>query len=187
MHRVPIYKLWRVATQSDAAGTVFLIALTVIITFILIAIQQTSSRLVWVFACDRGLFLSSRLSSLSSSLGDIPANALLLNAVLIFLCGCLYLGSTTAFNALVNTFLLMQMISFALPAALLIYQKRDPRLLPRDRPFRVPEVVGWFCNIGTVVAAIIETVFFTFPTALPVSAGTMSEIALLWRESKADQ
>ncbi|KAM5381903.1 hypothetical protein ACJZ2D_002893 [Fusarium nematophilum] len=174
---VPIYKLWRVATESDAAATVFLVAMAVIVTFILIAIQHTSSRLVWALACDRGLFLSSRLSFLSPSLGDIPANAPLLNAVLIFLCGCLYLGSTAAFNALVNTFLLLQILSFALPAALLIYQKRDPRLLPRDRAFRVPEVVGWICNIGTVVAAIIETVFFTFPTTMPVTAGTMNYAA----------
>lgn len=171
---MPIYKLWRSATRSDAAATVFLIGLTMVVTHVIVAIQQTSSRLIWAFARDRGIFLAPRLSKLSAPLGDIPANALFFNAALVFLCGCLYLGSTTAFNALVGSFLLLQMVSFAFPAAILLYRKRSHEFLPRNRAFRVPEVLGWVCNIGTVFGAVLETIFFTFPPALPVTGISMS-------------
>ncbi|KAL6817113.1 amino acid transporter [Trichoderma sp. SZMC 28015] len=171
---VPIYKLWRIASRSDTAATVFLIVGIVIFTFILVATQQTTSRLIWALARDRGLVFSSQFEKLSPRLGDIPVAALILDAGLIFVCGCVSLGSTAAFNSLVGVFSLMQMISFAIPAALLIYRRRSEKVLPRKRAFKVPEVLGWACNIGTVIAAVIETVFFTFPSVLPVTGSNMN-------------
>ncbi|KAK1249276.1 hypothetical protein MKX07_002792 [Trichoderma sp. CBMAI-0711] len=171
---VPIYKLWRITSKSDTAATVFLVIVIVIFTFILIAIQQTTSRLLWAMARDQGLIYSTRFAKLSLRLGDIPVAALLLDAGLIALCGCISLGSTAAFNALVGVFSMMQMTSFAIPAALLMYRKRSKKVLPRKRAFKVPEAMGWACNIGTVVAAVIETVFFTFPTILPVTGSNMN-------------
>ncbi|KAF5536350.1 HNM1-choline permease [Fusarium mexicanum] len=171
---MPIFQLWRTATRSDAAGVTFLVSLTIIVIFVLIAIQQTTSRLIWAFARDHGLYLSHHFSQLSPKLKGIPTNALILNTVLVFFCGCLFLASTAAFNALVGSFLLLQMISFALPAALLIYQKRSSTFLPRSRGFRVPDSIGWICNFGTIVAAVIELVFFVFPLSLPVSALSMN-------------
>lgn len=175
INRVPVYKLWRLASKSDTAGTVFLVIVILLTTYIIAATQQTTSRLLWALARDRGLAFSSQFAKLSSKLGDIPVAALLLDAGLIFVCGCISLASSAAFNALVGVFSLMQMISFAIPAALLIYRRRSEKVLPRKRAFKVPEMVGWACNIGTIVAAVIETVFFTFPTVMPVTGGNMSE------------
>ncbi|KAK4085270.1 uncharacterized protein Triagg1_260 [Trichoderma aggressivum f. europaeum] len=160
--------------RSDTAATVFLIVGIVIFTFILVATQQTTSRLIWALARDRGFICSSRFEKLSDKLGKIPVAALILDAGLIFACGCISLGSTAAFNALVGVFSLMQMISFAIPAALLIYRRRSQKVLPRKRAFKVPEILGWACNIGTVIAAAIETVFFTFPSVLPVTGSNMN-------------
>ncbi|PTB39490.1 hypothetical protein M441DRAFT_59518 [Trichoderma asperellum CBS 433.97] len=176
---VPVYKLWRIASKSDTAGTVFLIIIIIILTYIIAATQQTTSRLLWALARDRGLVFSSQFAKLSPKLGDIPMAALLLDAGLIFVCGCISLGSSAAFNALVGVFSLMQMISFAIPAALLIYRKRSEKVLPRKRAFKVPEMVGWACNVGTIVAAVIETIFFTFPTVLPVTGSNMNYAAVV--------
>ncbi|KAM0463012.1 hypothetical protein ACHAPV_003137 [Trichoderma viride] len=176
---VPVYKLWRLASKSDTAGTVFLVIVILLTTYIIAATQQTTSRLLWALARDRGLAFSSQFAKLSPKLGDIPVAALLLDAGLIFVCGCISLASSAAFNALVGVFSLMQMISFAIPAALLIYRRRSEKVLPRKRAFKVPEVVGWACNIGTIVAAVIETVFFTFPTVLPVTGGNMNYAAVV--------
>lgn len=172
---MPIYKLWRMATKSNTAGTIFLLGVIIIGIFIIIAIFQTTSRLIWAFARDRGTFCAPQLATLSPSLLEIPANALILTSGLLFLCGCLSLASTAAFEALLGSALLMQMVTFAFPAVLLIYRRRDPVLLPRKRAFRVPEVMGWICNFGTVLAAIVETVFFTFPGSLPVTGASMSK------------
>ncbi|KAG9502174.1 hypothetical protein J7337_004999 [Fusarium musae] len=141
---MPIFQLWRTATRSDAAGVTFLVSLTIIVIFVLIAIQQTTSRLIWAFARDHGLYLSHHLSQLSPKLRDIPSNALILNTVLVFF------------------------------SALLIYQKRSSTFLPHHRGFRVPDLVGWICNFGIIVAAVIELVFFVFPSSLPVSALSMN-------------
>ncbi|KAI7762061.1 hypothetical protein LZL87_004368 [Fusarium oxysporum] len=152
---MPIFQLWRTATRSDAAGVTFLVSLTIIVIFVPIAIQQTTSRLIWAFPRDQGLYLSDHFSQLSPKLRDIPSNALILNTVLVFLCGCLFLGSTAAFNALVGSFLLLQMISFALLAALLIYQKRSSTFLPQSRGFRVPDPVGKKDYASVVLLALL--------------------------------
>ncbi|KAK5987877.1 Choline transport protein [Cladobotryum mycophilum] len=171
---MPIYKLWRDATKSDAAGTVFTVILTLIMLFIVIAVIQTTSRLIWALARDNGLLFSPVFLKLEPRLGNVPANAILLSSFFIFVCGCISLGSSAAFNAFVGSFLILQFVSFAMPAALLVYQRRDPALLPPTRSFKVPEVVGWICNIGTCVAAVLELVFFTFPAQLPVTGTSMN-------------
>ncbi|TFB00474.1 Choline transport protein [Trichoderma ghanense] len=171
---IPSLDIFANDPKSDTAATVFLGIVIAIFTFILIATQQTTSRLLWALARDQGLVFSPQFARLSPKLGDIPVAALLLDSGLIALCGCISLGSTAAFNALVGVFSMMQMISYAIPAALLMYRRRSKKVLPRKRAFKVPEVMGWACNMGTVIAAVIETVFFMLPTVLPVTASNMN-------------
>jgi choline transport protein len=79
-----------------------------------------------------------------------------------------------AFNAFIGTTVIVAQISFAVPAALLIYRRRSAEYLPPSRPFKVPRVVGYVCNVVTIVWAVVITVFFTFPTTFPVTGGNMS-------------
>ena len=86
----------------------------------------------------------------------------------------MYLGSTTAFNAMIATGLTLQQISYAIPAALLMYRRRSSAFLPSTRPFKLG-YFGWVANGLTVVMAVIATVFFNFPTVMPVTSSNMSE------------
>ncbi|KAM0522355.1 hypothetical protein ACHAPE_001944 [Trichoderma viride] len=99
---VPVYKLWRLASKSDTAGTVFLVIVILLTTYIIAATQQTTSRLLWALARDRGLAFSSQFAKLSPKLGDIPMAALLLDAGLIFVCGY-YAAVVLAIIAIVTT------------------------------------------------------------------------------------
>lgn len=172
---MPIFALWRTATGSVAAGTVFMIALFIIAILVSNAIQQTASHLIWSLARDNALAFSAQLAKVHS---DVPAAALILNAGLVFIAGCLFMASTTAFSSFVNTAIILQMVSFAFPASLLLVQKRSQSLLPASRSFRLPEWLGWCCNVATVAWAIIQVIFFTFPTSLPVSASSTSKSLL---------
>jgi len=178
--RMPIYELWRQATGSSSAATAFLVAQFCALCFSVNAMQQTASRMTWAFAQDGGLFGAKRLSAIHQRL-EVPLWALIANAVVVFVIGCIYLGSVVAFNAVIGCCIILQMTSFAIPIMLLLVQKRNTVVLPENRPFKHPSWLGWSANITVVGFAIIEIVFFTFPPAIPVSGSTMSTYIPMWR------
>ncbi|PWY89087.1 choline transporter [Aspergillus heteromorphus CBS 117.55] len=169
----PIYFIWEKATHSAVAGTVFMVAMFVVSFVALNAVHQTASRLTWSFARDNALFFSHRLSSIHPSLG-VPVYAIFLNGFAVLLVGIVYVCSTTAFNAFISTTVVVAQISFAVPALLLLYQRRDSHYLPLNRPFKVPNAVGYVANVVCVIWAIIITIFFCFPTELPVTGSNMN-------------
>ncbi|KAK1709559.1 amino acid permease-domain-containing protein [Colletotrichum lupini] len=159
---LPILEIWSQATGSSAAGTTFVI---------------TASRLTWAFARDNAIVFSPFLCKIHPKMG-VPVNALLVNWALIFALGCLFLASSTAFNALVATGLILQQVSFAFPAALALYQRSQGeaafrRLLPR-RKFNMPPLIGAAANILTIVLGLLALVFYDFPVVMPVSASNMN-------------
>ena len=170
--RVPIYEMWHQATRSSAAATTFVAVLAIVLIFTLLAVQQTSSRLTWAFAKDDALIFSKYLKRLDSKL-QVPVSALLFNAAWVFVLGCVYLGSSTAFNAIVAPGLILEQLSFAFPAALLMWQRRDPRFLPGKGPFKLGKL-GWVANVVTVGWACVELIFYDLPSERPVTSGNMS-------------
>lgn len=144
-------------------------------TFALVGAQETASRLTWSLARDRAIFGSKYISKVNPTL-EVPVWALLLNFSIVFIIGCIYLGSSAAFNAFIGTGLILQHVSYAFPAALLMYRKRGGTWLPRSRSFRLPGVVGWVVNIVTVCFAVLVLVFYDFPTMIPVTGSNMSKL-----------
>ncbi|KAI5195539.1 amino acid transporter, partial [Aureobasidium subglaciale] len=170
---MPIYELWRQATRSDAAATAFLATSLAIIFFAVNAIIQTSAHLIWAFGRDNGLICSKQIGHMHTGLG-VPILALIAESVVVFICGCIYLASTAAFNALINTAVVLQIISFAMPCALLLFRRRSGKFLAKDRWFRIPDWLGWIVNTIPVIYAIIELVFFDLPTSVPTTGSSMN-------------
>jgi len=77
---------------------IFLVLLLGCGVFAIIGSQQTSSRLTYSFARDNTLVLSKFIGRIHPTL-DVPVWALLANWLVVFVVGCIYLGSTTVFNA----------------------------------------------------------------------------------------
>ncbi|OAP56145.1 hypothetical protein AYL99_09324 [Fonsecaea erecta] len=170
------YVPWVVIRQglrSTALTAAFIMVSIVMAVFILNAIQETSSRLAWSFARDNGLVFSSRVARIHSTL-QVPVYALFLTYGILVVCGCVFVASTTAFNALIGSSIVLQEISFLIPVALLLYRRRGEKYLPRTRYFAPPSVVGWTANVVVVVFALVTTVFFNLPPFLPTSANTMN-------------
>ncbi|KAH8811155.1 amino acid permease family protein, partial [Xylogone sp. PMI_703] len=159
--------------NSKAMATVLAVLGIILAWFILNAIQETSSRLVWSFARDNGMLFSQYLGRIHPAL-EVPIYSLIFTWVLQSLCGFIYLGSSTAFNALANVAIVLQQLSFLIPAALLIYQKRSPKLLIQERTFRLPNWLGWVANIIVVLFGSLMAVILNLPITLPTSASTMN-------------
>jgi choline transport protein len=140
--------------------------------FALIGCQQTASRLCWSMARDNAIIGSKWLGQIHPRYG-VPIWALIANSFVIFIIGCVYLGSTTAFNAMIGTGLILQQISYAFPTALIMYRKRSATFLPGSRYLKLGRF-GWVANFLTVAFAIIVIIFFNFPTVMPVEPGNMN-------------
>ena len=176
--RMPIFELWRQATSSVASATAFLVSLVVILFFVINAMQQTASHMIMALGRDDGLIFHKQLSNIHPVL-EVPVWGLLANAGCVLITGCLYLASSAAFNALINSSIILQMLSFAIPCFMLLLQRRSKSVLPEDRVFKAPEWIGWLSNVIVIVSAIIQTVFFSFPTTYPVSGSNMSKSSLV--------
>lgn len=185
MCRFPAAEIFYQATSSKAVATFFTLVGLVISLFAIMGAIQTASRLTWSFARDNALVLSRYISRVDSR-WEVPVWALLANSGCVFLLGCVNLGSTTAFNALVSTGLILQQASFAFPAGLVLYHRARGTfgevMRPRGhvkQPFRLPWGAGPLANALTIVLALISLVFYCFPPVLPATGANMSRWLLL--------
>ena len=80
-----------------------------------------------------------------------------------------------AFNVFIGTAALTELISFSFPAALLMWQRRDPKYLPAKSPFNLGKF-GWLVNATVLAWTAFALVIFSFPVTLPVAAGSMSKL-----------
>lgn len=82
-----------------------------------------------------------------------------------------------AFYAIVGSSVVLQMMTFLMPAALLLYRKRSAIYLPPTRPFALSNVVGYSANIVVVLFALLTIIFFNFPAFLPTTTASMSKLS----------
>ena len=112
--------------------------------FATITIMTTSSRMTYAFARDGGLPWSKFFAKVHRRL-DLPLNALILTTVLVIIFGCIFLGSSSAFNAIISASVVCLGISYAMPPV--IHCLRGRNKLPESRPFKLPAVAGWAVNL----------------------------------------
>jgi choline transport protein len=89
--------------------------------------------------------------------------------------GVIFLGSTTAFSAMVSAAIIFLQTSCIIPQAIL-YRGRD-RVLP-ERHFSLGKY-GAVVNTLAVAWVIFLNVLYCFPTALPVSPQNMSYVSVV--------
>lgn len=167
---VPLYELFIQATRSQAGGTVLMASILCIQFFATNACQQTTGRLTWSLGRDNAFLYSGRLGSIHPGLG-VPVWALIFNAVIVGVIGVLYVASTTAFNAIIGTCLILVQGAYAIPVAILMLNGRKG-LVPH-RSVRLGWV-GWVANTVTVLWGIENLVIYCFPFVMPVTSSNMS-------------
>lgn len=136
-----------------------------------ISIMTTSSRMTWAFARDGGLPFSRYFAKVHKGL-DVPLNSIGLTTLVVVVIGCIFLGSSAAFNAIVSASVVALGVTYGMPPAINVLRGR--KMLPPTRPFKLPEAVGWTVNIVGILYTILTTILFVFPPALPVSGSSMN-------------
>ena len=139
----PLLQIFLNATGSHAGSICLLLFPLVCLLFATISIMTTSSRMTYAFARDGGLPASRFFARVHPTL-ELPLNALYLTTACVVIFGCIFLGSSSAFNAIISASVVALGVSYAIPPAVNCLRGRN--CLP-PRAFVLPGPLGWFCNL----------------------------------------
>ncbi|KAK6223612.1 amino acid permease [Colletotrichum tabaci] len=169
----PFMQIFTDATRSLPAAT--LLSLLIVLTAVAATVAgiTSTSRTLWAFARDRATPYDRHLSRVDAR-QQIPVHAVVLVTALQMLLGFIYLGNTTAFNAILSMAIIGMYSSYIAPIAyMMAYGRRT--LKPSDYgPFRLGPVLGPVLNAVSLVWMVVVIVFSTFPSAMPVTPQTMN-------------
>ncbi|KAK7223078.1 hypothetical protein V2G26_011081 [Clonostachys chloroleuca] len=188
---LPLFEIYRQGTQSHIGASVLLGIFAFFQFSTLIACATTTSRTVWAVARD-GVLPYSQYWDAIHPVAEVPVNAILLSASFISIYGLLFLGSSTAFSAMVSAAIIFVQTSIVLPQAVLLFRGRDQVLPPR---YMNLGKFGVVVNALAVSWVVFLNVIYCFPTRMPVSGknmnyvsivcvGMMAFILLLWFTTK---
>lgn len=173
----PFMQLFLNITGSPGGASVLALCITLIAMAANAACVTSTSRTAWAFARDSGLPASRFFAEVSPTL-KVPVRMVLVVGFLQMLLGLIYLGSSTAFNAVLSMAILGMYASYLSPIVfMLIYGRR--RLAPIVRglgsgSFNLGPRWGPVVNIAAILWLIIAMVFSTFPTVQPVTPENMN-------------
>ncbi len=172
----PIAEIYHQATNSTS-GTIGLLTLLLLPTIIcVVTLYITCGRTLWALSRDGATPFPGFLGHVNPKLG-LPANATLSCCALVTVLGCIYVGSVTAFNAFVGSFVLMSTSSYI--ASLLPFLLRARQGIEFGH-FRLPQSLGFIFNFVACAFMTVWFVIYCFPYSLPTNAQTMNYSSLIW-------
>ena len=181
----PIGLLFRTVTGSRAGGFCLLLLILGILLFAGVGALTAASRCTYAFARD-GAIPGYKIWSRVNKTWDMPLWALGLSTAVDCLLGCIYFGSSAAFNSFTGVATICLSASYGVPVAVSLVQGRRA---VRDSPYPLSRF-GTLINLICVVWILFALVIFCMPASLPVDAGTMNyasvvfagfaSVALVW-------
>lgn len=151
-------------------GTLFLGSLIILSIFgCAISAQTWQARFCWSFSRDQGI-PGSRYWGKVNKKTNLPVNAHLMSMFWNAAVGCIYMGSTTAFNAMVTACITFLLFSYAIPICCLLYKGRNNI---KHGPFWLGPL-GYFSNIVTLAWTVFVLIFFCFPYSMPATKDDMN-------------
>jgi amino acid transporter len=171
----PFMQLFLNVTGSSTGASLLALCVTLIAVAANAAGVTSTSRTAWAFARDRGLPASSFLSVVNPML-KVPVRMVVLVIFLQMLLGLIYLGSSTAFNAVLSMAILGMYASYLSPILfMLLYGRRSSRSFTRGSgSFTLGRRWGPVVNVMAILWLVLAMVFSTFPTVEPVTPVNMN-------------
>ncbi|RAQ70135.1 choline transport protein [Aspergillus flavus] len=170
----PTAEIYKQATGSRA-GAIGLIAVLFLATFpTLIGTLVTGGRMWWSLARDNATPFASYFCEVHPKL-NAPVRATVAVSTMVTCLGCIYVGSTTAFQALISSYIVLSTLSY-LGAILPHVLTGRKNIVPG--PFYLGQF-GLVINAVAVVYIIVTVVFFCFPLVLPVTARDMNYTSVI--------
>ncbi|KAJ5042180.1 uncharacterized protein L3040_004736 [Drepanopeziza brunnea f. sp. 'multigermtubi'] len=178
----PLAIIYRQATTTKAGtmGLLFLILIPIICccigTFI------TAGRCLWTIARDEAVPCSGTFSKISPRFKN-PFNATVFCAVFCTILGLIYVGSSTAFNAFVGSFVVLTTLSYLAAILPFILTRRFSRESAppgpcisniSPGPYQMGHYLGYAVNTIACSYIAVFVVIYCFPFSLPVTAVNMN-------------
>ncbi|EJT75557.1 choline transporter [Gaeumannomyces tritici R3-111a-1] len=167
---LPLAELFRQVTRSAGGAFGLTFILFVALGPCVVSSQLSTGRIFWAFSRDGAMPLSRVWSRVHPSL-RIPLNAQVCVTAIIAALGCLYLGSSTAFNSLLGTAVTINNISYLFP---IVTNLLTGRRNMHKGVFHMGPRIGPVVNSITVCWLVFAIVFFSFPYVMPVDPTNMN-------------
>ncbi|OAA57519.1 gaba permease [Niveomyces insectorum RCEF 264] len=167
----PLLTIIYQATRNKAGAVCLLMFPLVCMLFTSTTLMTTSSRMSFAFARDRGLPFSRVFARVHPGL-EVPLNALLWTTAWVIVFGLVFLGSSSAFSAIVAASVVALGVTYAIPPAINVLRGR--RMLPETRPFKLRGALGWILNLVGIAWTLLTTVLFLFPPVTPTTPDNMN-------------
>lgn len=171
---VPIMDIFYQALGSRGGAIVLEVLIVLTAIGCNINSHTWQARLCWSFARDNGLPGLRYWSQVNKRTG-VPVNAHLMSCAWCAVIGCIYMGSTTAYNAMVIACIIFLLLSYSIPVLFLLFRGRDSI---RHGPFWLGKW-GLVANVVLVCWTLFSTVFYSFPPVMPVTAGNMNYVSVV--------
>lgn len=171
----PIGLLFKTVTGSAAGGFGLLFLILGIHLFAGVGALTASSRCTYAFARD-GAIPGYKLWSRINHHLDMPLWALGLSTVVDCLLGCIYFGSSAAFNSFTGVATICLSASYAVPVGVNLVQGRKA---VKNSPYPLGKL-GPLINSVCVVWIFFALVIFCMPVSLPVDASTMNYASVVF-------
>ncbi|KAF3799375.1 7-keto 8-aminopelargonic acid transporter [Colletotrichum gloeosporioides] len=167
---LPLAELFRQVTQGAGGAFGLTFILFVALGPCVVSSQLSTGRVFWAFSRD-GAMPFSRLWSRVHPKWQIPLNSQLAVTAIVAALGCLYLGSSTAFNSLLGTAVTINNISYMFPILTNLLTRRKNM---HRGVFHMGATWGPIINTITVCWLTFAIVFFSFPYVMPVEPANMN-------------
>lgn len=170
----PIAEIYRQATGSNGGALGLLIVAFIPTTITCIGCYMTAGRTLWTISRDRATPFPNWLGRVNRTTQN-PFNATLTCGIVVTILACIYVGSTTAFEAFIGSFVQLSSLSYL--AAIL------PHLLTKRSSVKPGHF--WMGRIGFVVNLLASiyiaafVVIFCFPYIVPTDATSMNYACLI--------
>ncbi|KAF8856355.1 putative choline transport protein [Acephala macrosclerotiorum] len=182
----PLATIYEQATSSQAGtiGLLFIIFIPILCTCI--GTYITSGRCLWTLSRDRAVPFSDTFGIISPRFKN-PFNATLFCGCFSTVLGAIYVGSSTAFNAFVGSFIVLSTLSYLasiLPFMLTHRFSRSTQTSQysnnmRPGPFQMGHKLGYVVNAVSCVYIVVFVVIYCFPYSMPVTAQNMNYACLI--------
>ncbi|WKT40408.1 Amino acid/polyamine transporter I [Fusarium oxysporum f. sp. vasinfectum] len=169
----PFMQIFLDATKSQAGCTVLSVIITCTAVAATVAGVTSTSRTLWAFARDKSTPFDKQLSKVDKRL-QIPVYAVVVVTVLQMLLGLIYLGNTTAFNAILSMSIIGMYVSYAFPIIAMLFARKSLQTSNGFGPFKLGHIAGPAANVISLIWITVVVIFSTFPSAMPVTPQNMN-------------
>jgi amino acid transporter len=169
----PFMQIYLNATRSPAGATVMSLILILIATAASAAGMTSTSRTLWAFARDGAIPFSHYFSKVSEK-KEIPVRAVAVTLLLQLLLGFIYIGNTTAFDAVLSMAIIGMYLSYLMPIVVWLIHGRPKMQRSEFGSFYLGRVFGIILNLISIIWLVTVIIFSTFPGSMPVTVKTMN-------------